>query len=59
MGHAKLINKDGTIVYGDSFDMTKDFHEGFVESLRSTSTEKTYLQRPARRDHARRDLSLR
>ena len=57
-GHAKMINKDGNIIYGDVIDMTKDFREGFVESLRSTTTAKTYLQRAARRDHARRDLGL-
>lgn len=45
-GHAKLINKDGNIIYGDSFDMTKDFREGFVESLRATTTAKTYFSAP-------------
>jgi LPS-assembly protein len=45
-GHAKLITKDGNIIYGDTFDMTKDFREGFVESLRSTSTAQTYFSAP-------------
>ncbi len=45
-GHAKMINKDGNVIYGDRFDMTKDFREGFVESLRSTTTQKTYFSAP-------------
>ncbi len=45
-GHAKMINSDGNIIYGDRFDMTKDFREGFVESLRSTTTDKTYFSAP-------------
>ena len=45
-GHAKMINKDGNIIYGDVIDMTKDFKEGFVESLRSTTTAKTFFSAP-------------
>ncbi len=45
-GHAKMINKDGNIIYGDVINMTKDFRDGFVESLRSTTTAKTYFSAP-------------
>ncbi len=48
-GHAKMINKDGNIIYGDVMDMTKDFRDGFVESLRSTTTAKTFSAPRTRR----------
>ena len=35
VGHAKLTEKDGTILHGDKFDLTDDFRDGFVDSLRA------------------------
>jgi len=45
-GHAKMIEKDGTVLVGDRFDLTDDFKDGFIESLRSVTTDKTYLSAP-------------
>lgn len=45
-GHAKLTEKDGTIVHGDSFDLTDDFRDGFVNSLRADTTDKTHFSSP-------------
>jgi len=45
-GHAKLTEKDGTIVHGDRFDVTDDFRDGFVESLRADTTDKTHFSAP-------------
>ncbi len=35
VGHAKLTEKDGTILHGDKFDLTDDFRDGFIDSLRA------------------------
>ncbi len=45
-GHAKLTEKDGTITHGDRFDVTDDFRDGFVESLRTDTTDKTHFSAP-------------
>ena len=45
-GHAKLTEKDGTIYHGDTFDLTDDFRDGFVDSLRADTTQKTHLSAP-------------
>ena len=45
-GHAKLTEKDGTVYHGDTFDLTDDFRDGFVDSLRSDTTQKTHLSSP-------------
>ncbi len=45
-GHAKLTEKDGTITHGDRFDVTDDFRDGFVESLRADTTDKTHFSSP-------------
>ena len=34
VGHAKLTEKDGTVLHGETFDLTDDFRDGFVDSLR-------------------------
>ena len=34
-GHAKLTEKDGTVYHGEKFDLTDDFKDGFVDSLRA------------------------
>src|ERR1700704_5637623 len=34
-GHAKLTQRDGTVLYGVRFDLTDDFRDGFIESLRA------------------------
>jgi LPS-assembly protein len=45
-GHAKLTERDGTVLHGDRFDLTKDFADGFVESLRADTADKTYFSAP-------------
>jgi LPS-assembly protein len=45
-GHAKLTEKDGTIARGDSFDLTDDFRDGFINSLRTDTKEKTHFSAP-------------
>jgi LPS-assembly protein len=42
-GNVKLTEADGTIVYGESLDLTDDFRDGFVQSLRVETTERTRL----------------
>lgn len=38
-GNAKLTDADGTKTYGDRFDLTDDFKDGFIDSLRSVSPQ--------------------
>jgi LPS-assembly protein len=41
-GHAKLTQRDGTVLRGDRFDLTDDFRDGFIESLRADTPAKPY-----------------
>jgi LPS-assembly protein len=41
-GHAKLTERDGTVLHGDRFDLTDDFRDGFIESLRADTPPKPY-----------------
>src|SRR5947209_10432315 len=45
-GHARLTEADGTILNADRFDLTEDFRNGFVESLRVTGSNRTYFSSP-------------
>ncbi len=45
-GHAKLTERDGSVSYGDRFDLTDDFRDGFVDSLREDSAQKTHFSAP-------------
>jgi LPS-assembly protein len=45
-GHGKMTERDGTVLYGERFDLTKDLANGFIESLRATSTQSTFLSAP-------------
>ena len=45
-GHAKLTEKDGTIYRGEDFDLTDDFRDGFAESLRADTKDKTHFSAP-------------
>ena len=42
-GNAKLTEKDGTTSYSDRFELTDDFKEGFVDSIRTDSSDRTYM----------------
>ena len=45
-GHAKLTEKDGTVSHGDKFDLTDDFRDGFIESLRTDTPQQTHFSSP-------------
>ncbi|WP_395697748.1 LPS-assembly protein LptD [Methylocella sp.] len=45
-GNAKLTEADGTILHGAFFDLTDDFRDGFIESLRAETTQKTFMSSP-------------
>ena len=42
-GNAKLTETDGSVTYGDRFDLTDDFKDGFIDSLRTTSSKNARL----------------
>jgi len=42
-GHAKLTETDGTVLHAERFDLTDDFRDGFIESLRVETAERTYV----------------
>lgn len=41
MGNVKLTQPDGNVVYAESLDLTDDFRDGFVESLRLHTVDRT------------------
>ena len=41
VGNAKITEADGTVTYADTFDLTDDFKDGFIESLRITTVDRT------------------
>ena len=43
VGNVEIIEKDGNKIYTDEIDVTDDFGEGFVNSLRVETVEKTYF----------------
>lgn len=45
-GHATLTESDGTVVHAERFDLTDDFRDGFIESLRADTPPKPYYARP-------------
>ncbi len=45
-GHAKLTEPDGTILHAQRLDLTQDFRDGFIESLRADTPNKTYFSSP-------------
>lgn len=42
-GRAKMTERDGTIAYSERFELTDDFRDGFIDSLRSETSDKTYF----------------
>ncbi|WP_020178942.1 LPS-assembly protein LptD [Methylopila sp. M107] len=51
-GHVKLTEQNGNIVYAESLDITDNFRDGVVQSLRIETANETYLaaQRGSRKD---------
>jgi LPS-assembly protein len=45
-GHAKLTQPNGTALHGDRFDLTDDFRDGFIESLRADTPPKPIPNNP-------------
>ena len=45
-GNAKLTEADGSVSYGERFDLTDDFKSGFIDSLTAVSKDKTTLTAP-------------
>ena len=45
-GHAKLTEKNGTVYHAEEFDLTDDFREGFANSLRADTTDRTHFSAP-------------
>ncbi len=42
-GHVKLVDPSGAAIYSDYIDITDDFRDGFVESLRVDSADHTHF----------------
>ena len=42
-GNAKLTEADGTVTYSDKFDLTDDFKDGFIDSLKADTIDKTHF----------------
>ncbi len=45
-GHAKMTEADGSVTYSDKFELTDDFKTGFVDSLSTVTTDKTFFTSP-------------
>ena len=45
-GNARLTEADGTKTYGDRFNLTDDFRDGFIDSLRTETTTKSRFSSP-------------
>ncbi len=45
-GHAKFTERDGTVMHAERFDLTDDFRNGFIESLRADTPPKKYVNIP-------------
>jgi LPS-assembly protein len=45
-GRAKFTDRDGTVMHGERFDLTDDFRNGFIESLRADTPPKKYVNVP-------------
>ena len=42
-GHARLTEADGRVTNAERFELTDDLKQGFVDSLRTETTDKTYM----------------
>jgi LPS-assembly protein len=45
-GNAKLTDSSGQVAYGDRFELTDDFKDGFIDSLRLETTDKARFSAP-------------
>ncbi len=42
-GNAKMTERDGTVAYADRFNLTDDFRDGFIDSLKADTADKTHF----------------
>jgi LPS-assembly protein len=45
-GNARITESNGTVTTGDRFNLTDDFRDGFIDSLRVVNTDKTRFSAP-------------
>lgn len=45
-GHARLTDPGRQVVFGDRFELTDDFKDGFIQSLRLETEDKTHFSSP-------------
>ncbi len=45
-GHAKMTERDGTVAYAERFELTDNFKDGFIDSLRTDTADRTHLSAP-------------
>lgn len=45
-GRVKLTERDGTVMYAERLDLTSDFRDGFIESLRAETPPRKYINVP-------------
>ena len=46
VGHATLTDAKGTVYHANEFDLTDDFRNGFANSLRADTTDRTHFSAP-------------
>ncbi len=46
VGHATLTDAKGTVYHSNEFDLTDDFRNGFANSLRADTTDRTHFSSP-------------
>lgn len=45
-GRVRITESDGTISYGERLDLTDDFRTGFIDSLKTDTSDRTHLSSP-------------
>ncbi len=53
IGNAKITDPSGPVIYANDFDITDDFRDGFVDSLRVETPDRTHFAAEQRRAHGR------
>lgn len=46
VGNARIIESNGSVITGDRFNLTDDFRDGFIDSLRVVNPDKTRFSAP-------------
>ena len=45
-GHAKMTDEHGDVVYGDRFELSDNFRDGFIDSVQVLTSDKTRFTSP-------------